>query len=211
MKQELKSIRVADRQDLPTIAAIHKSQFRTHLLGQYSITLLSAFYGEFLGKSVFQVHENAKSVDGFVLGGEAGRLSACKKVFVRRHLMRCLFETMVRPRVWRDGIGRGLMALTSSQPRSGQRKESPNASNICLLSIAVSAEAVGKGVAVALVEAFELAIRTCAAEYRLSVSKSNSRAVRFYQKMGFEIETESGDSLCFIKKLSGQPSQHAPV
>ncbi|MCG2684279.1 MAG: hypothetical protein L6306_11785, partial [Planctomycetales bacterium] len=128
------SIRNAEDRDLPVIAAIHKSQFWDHFLGQYSRRLLVRFYGSFLGKSVFIVHESADGVDGFVLGGASAQMAACSARFVRSNLPRCLWETLMRPRLWLEAIRCGFAAVFVFPSKSGPTTEAPEESNLRLLS-----------------------------------------------------------------------------
>lgn len=202
------SIRSAEDRDLPAIAAIHKSRFGSHFLGQYSRRLLIRYYGSFLGKSVFIVHESADGVDGFVLGGESAQMAACRARFVRSNLPRSLWETLMRPRLWLEAIRCGFAAVNTSRPKSDQMTETSVKSNLRLLSIAVSKEAMGMGVASALVAGFEETIQNAhAREYGLSVYKSNRRAVRFYEKLGFEVERETKKSFSYRKRLVREASE----
>ena len=52
-----------------------------------------------------------------------------------------------------------------------------------------------------LLTAFENAIELRSREYGLSVTKSNTRAIQFYRKAGFEVESQSRDSLNLRKSL----------
>lgn len=63
--------RLAKKEDLLQVAMIHKEQFPTHYLGQFSISLLESFYRNLLdGEYIFIVAEDGKQIVGFVVGGE---------------------------------------------------------------------------------------------------------------------------------------------
>jgi ribosomal protein S18 acetylase RimI-like enzyme len=201
-EEERMPVRPASLKDLPAIASIHKAQFPTHFLGQYSPRLLEGLYRGFLGKSLLLVHEAANGVDGFILGGESERLGAVKAEFVREHLLRCLWETLLRPHMWWQGFKRGIAALTVVPPkRDVKQQDQPASPTYRLLSIAVADGAVGKGVAKELVQAFELTIRQDIKFYGLSVNKDNARAIRFYEKMGFHRIKDDGDTLEYKRDL----------
>lgn len=200
------SVRFANSNDLASIAGIHKAQFPTHFLGQYSVSLLAEFYRCFLGHTVFLVHDTENGVNGFVLGGAANQLSACKATFVRHNLMRCACETLLRPSLWVSGVHRGLLTLAAPRTSRRQHSESTARLNFSLLSIAVRKEAVGKGIATQLVDAFEKQLVGSATEYRLSVNKDNPRALAFYKKAGFEVMRDSGDSLEFHRVIISPPA-----
>jgi len=194
------SIRSANPKDLPAIASIHKARFPNNLLGQYSTLLIAGFYRSFLGKSLFLVHDAANGIDGFVLGGEGGRLTAAKAAFLRAHLLRCLWETLLRPHVWWQEGRRRIAALVVSK-QGVEIQDPPERPTFRLLSIAVADEAVGKGVASELVRAFDRTIRHHTTRYRLCVGKDNSRAIRFYEKMGFVHVKEDGETIEFKRQL----------
>jgi ribosomal protein S18 acetylase RimI-like enzyme len=56
-------------------------------------------------------------------------------------------------------------------------------------------------VAAALLGAFEQEIMDRVDVYGLSVAKDNPRAIRFYHKMGFELQQETPVSFVFQKRL----------
>jgi len=194
-------VRSATSSDLLAVARIHKSQFSTHFLGQYSKGLLARFYEAFLGRSVFLVHESNQCVNGFVLGGDKHQLQACKTLFIRSNLIRCVWETVLRPRTWPRCISHLRMVSMMAPDFSGESTSSAGPGSFSLLSIAVSREAVGTGVAKALVAAFERELSSKTAEYYLSVDKRNSRALAFYFKLGFQQTAESGQSLVLRRSL----------
>jgi ribosomal protein S18 acetylase RimI-like enzyme len=194
------SVRAAELADLAQVAVIHKTRFGDHLLGNYSVRFLSIFYQGFLGRSTFLVHETGSGVDGFVVGGEANQVEACGPMFVRAHWLRCLGETILRPRVWSAATRRGLHLVTAKS--AGQRETGGTVcTSFSLLSIAVAREAAGTGVAHLLVDGFEQAIRARTTEYWLSVSKGNSRAIQFYENTGFQVQGADGDCLRLRKVL----------
>ena len=196
------SIRPTNIKDISAIASIHKVQFPSHFLGQYSTSLLSEFYRSFLGKSLFLVHDTVDGVNGFVLGGTANQISAGKVAFVHDNLMHCVGETLLNPRLWSSGVCRGVLALTDFQSKRCQGSEFKSGTAFTLLSIAVSKEAVGKGVAIALMNAFEKQILGGVSEYRLSVDKDNHRSLAFFRKMRLEVIYDSGDSVVFRRAIA---------
>jgi ribosomal protein S18 acetylase RimI-like enzyme len=196
------SIRRAENCDLPAIAAIHKSQFSSHFLGQYSPRMLEGYYRQFLNASVFLVHETAGRVDGFVLGATNGEQAASRAAFLHAHWGRGLRETLVRPSLWRETARRILLNLRSFRSGTSGSTQSSVSPSISIVSIAVSPEAMGTGLAAALIEACEQSLRERRlAEYGLSVAKDNPRAIHFYQKMGFEITLDDGQTLSLCKRL----------
>lgn len=195
------SVRSAWATDLPAVARIHKSQFSDHLLGKYSIELLARFYKEFLGRTLFLVHETSPRIDGFLVGGDDGSLACAKAAFVRVNRARCIGETLLRPKVWLTTVVRGSDLLVSYRHKGQLKSGTPITSDVRLLSIAVAAEAVGTGAATELVQAFERTLKGTTESYGLSVKRDNHRAVAFYHKLGFELESESGESLYLRRSL----------
>lgn len=94
--------RLALDSDLLQVAQIHKAQFPTHYLGQFSISLLRAFYKNLLDDGhVFVVAEENGEVFGFVLGGEWKKISESLSSFIKKNFVRSLLETSVRPKTWK--------------------------------------------------------------------------------------------------------------
>ena len=201
------TVRSAIKADLRSVATIHKSQFESHFLGQYSAKLLENFYGSLLGKAPFLVHETSEGVNGFLVGGSSETISACKTAFLHRNFLLCLWETLLRPRLWLASWRRGIRHTAPLLAiRGGSKKTSP-LYQISILSIAVSKQAMGTGVAAKLIDAFERAIQGNHVDhYGLSVMKKNLCACRFYEKTGFEVIEDNGISLVLRKKLMG-PNQ----
>lgn len=197
LREPTSNCRPAGHEDLSSVARIHKAQFQDHFLGQYSTSLLGEFYRTFLGMSVFLVHDGPNGVDGFVLGGLVTRISMCRTEFVRRNLLRCLWETLIRPRIWGSGIQRACALLVHRKTDAAS-----NSPIVSLLSIAVSREAVGRGFAASLVTAFEHSLQGTTNEYRLSVAADNTRAICFYKKMGMQLIEASKDSVVFHREIA---------
>lgn len=188
-------IRKADNWDIPQIALLHKSQFSTHFLGRYSVKLIERFYENFITSSIFIVNENKLGeIDGFVLGGSSDKLNISKSNFIKNYRLHYILETISMPSVY-------LQALTKAVDIC-KSLISPEHSvdSIRLLSIAVSNDVKGTGIAVKLLRKFELSILP-AKVYGLSVKKDNIRALKFYYKNGFEKEKETGGSIYLVKHL----------
>jgi ribosomal protein S18 acetylase RimI-like enzyme len=178
-------IRPCRAEDLVRIAEIHKSQFLTPgtLLGHFSPALIASLYRTFLDRSIFLVHASDGEVDGFVLGGSARVMTACRLSFFRNRAVSCIGEVICRPRLWVLAFRSFLKLVAkrfSSVMVASQRDE------FRLLSIAVAAGAVRKGVGTKLVQAFEEAIRDVCCTYSLNVLKTNTAALRFYETLDFQ-------------------------
>lgn len=190
------SIRPATIHDIPAVAEIHKRRFEAHVLGQYSTSLIGRFYREFLFRAIFLVHEQTGQVDGFVVGAERSVCRQCKQRFMRTGLLRAAWETLWRPRALWPALRQTLRQLQLPT------RESPSSAEFRLLSIAVDDRVAGTGVGTSLVAAFEKQIPQGWGVYGLSVRKDNLRAIRFYEKLGFQLEHQSDTEICFIKRLS---------
>ncbi len=196
-------IRPATEKDVQAVAVIHKQQFSTHFLGQYSTTLLAGLYREFLGETCFLVHETESGIDGFIVGGHAGRIAAARAAFVRRQAWRCAWETLLRPQLWLQGFQRGMAALKPARHHAETVPQEPAGPSCSLLSVAVAGRAVGSGAAAELVREFDRSLLPWTAAYRLSVEKDNARAIRFYEKMGCIRIGQGGGAIEMRKELRG--------
>jgi GNAT superfamily N-acetyltransferase len=157
------------------------------------------------------VHDGANGFDGFVLGATSEQLSTCKHIFVCGNLVRCVWETLLRPPLWWEATRRGFSNIVIPRFVRVEQSETPALPDLQILSIAVTQESMGSGAAAALIGAFERAAREANFhEYGLSVVEANRRAVRFYEKMGFEFVKRSEPSLCLRKPLSHAADSSPP-
>ncbi len=198
--------RLCRKEDLARVAEIHKSQFLVPgaLLGNLSPALIAAFYAAFLDRSIFLVHTSDAEIDGFVLGGSSRAMISCKNSFIRKHALLCIADVVRRPRLLLR-VFRALAKLfegwLSSSARASPRDE------FRMLSIAVARRATRKGVGRALVQGFEAAIGAACDTYRLNVSKTNTPAIRFYEKLGFQCAGETATSRTLRKDMAAMASE----
>ena len=194
-------IRPCTRKDLAKVAEIHKSRFLvpSALLGQLSEPLIAALYAAFLDRSTFLVHLSGGEVDGFVLGGSSRAMLRCRLSFVCRHPLACVAEVVCRPKLWRLAL-RSFVALIGKWFAS--MSGTPSNEEFRMLSIAVAAHAARKGVGTELVESFEAAIRATCRAYCLNVLKSNRSALKFYEKLAFQLAGETAIAWTLRKDLA---------
>ena len=202
-------VRAATRDDIGDVARIHKARFggEEYTLGQYSLSLISEFYASFLGRCVFLVHVSERGVDGFVVGGGVEEVASAQRAFVRSNLVRCCWETLRHPRLWRAAYH---FVRRSYLPQLEALAEIITPKLPKLLSIAVDQAAEGSGAATALVKAFESSISGCYAGYTLSVLKTNQQAVRFYEKLGLTIVVDSFPRSFIFQKDFESPADGSP-
>lgn len=184
--------------DLSQISTLHKKEFSTHFLGHYSINLISNFYAEFLESSIFIVAVHHGVVDGFLLGGNSRNLNRGKNFFLQKNKLRYTVETILRPQIYGQALNKVKSIYDLNQTK--KMKSFQGDQNVRLLSIAVSDNVKGSGLASKLLTEFEQVIAPLQ-EYGLSVKNSNVRAVKFYKKNGFFLEKEVDNSLYFVKTI----------
>lgn len=191
--------RFAKQEDLLQIAQIHKEQFPTHYLGQFSIYLLEAFYRNLLEAGyVFIVATKGEEVLGFVLGGEWNKISNSLNVFKKKYLIRSVIESAVRPKTWKQSLHK-FTSLIHEKVKDPNNLD--NIENFTLLSIATNKFSQGKGVGTGLITAFDTEIKKQTNRYYLSVQDTNVRAISFYKKMGFTEVYRCEGEIQMIKTL----------
>ncbi len=193
------ALRRAQRLDIPKIAGLHKLQFGDHFLGGYSEILLQKYYLAFLGRFIFFVSIEGENVNGFVLGGGCRDIATTRRSFLSKNFFRMSLETLRHPRVYGQALSRVQPFLHGFEPPSAAAREA----GVELLSVAVSEDVKGSGLARDLVAAFEENLNN-APRYKLKVKKDNYRAIGFYKKMGFTVASELGDYIVFIKELESK-------
>jgi len=108
-----------------------------------------------------------------------------------------LVATLVRPKLWLE-VARRIPLILPKKKESGNNQSE---AAWRLLSIAVSEEAKGKGIADSLLASFESEVSSAASSYGLSVHDDNTRAIAFYRRSGFTEEGRSRGLVFFIKRL----------
>lgn len=191
--------RLARQSDLLQVAKIHKEQFPTHYLGQFSISLLKSFYKNFLDSGyIFVVAEEEGMILGFILGGEWKKISKSLTNFMKQNLIRSLLESAIRPKTWKKSFEKFLTIF-------GEKNSDPNnldnIEKFTLLSIATSKLAQGKGIGTGLVSAFNVEIQKITNRYYLSVQDKNNHAIGFYRKRGFVEAYKCSGEIQMIKIL----------
>lgn len=175
--------RLARESDLRQVAQIHKEQFPTHYLGQFSTSLLETFYRNLLdGGYVFVVAVEEDTIIGFVLGGEWKKISESLSLFMKHNIVRSLCESVVRPKTWKKSVLK-IVSLFGSKVCDPNNLD--NIEKYTLLSIATSKQSQGKGIGNGLISAFNSEMEKIANRYYLSVQATNINAIKFYKKNGF--------------------------
>jgi ribosomal protein S18 acetylase RimI-like enzyme len=192
------SLETVDSGDLVAVADLHAVQFHDHFLGRLPVSVLMRFYREMSANTVFIAAKADGRLAGFVLGGTKTVLDRNRRRFVTRHWAAILLGVVRRPEIWGQAISRGRSMLLSRGHHAGF----VSSAETRLLSITVADSAKGRGVAKELVYAFERALGSTD-RYGLSVHDDNSRAIGFYEKMGFQLEGKAGGSAFFLKLLGG--------
>jgi ribosomal protein S18 acetylase RimI-like enzyme len=192
-------VRRATKSDLKDVAKIHKLQFKTHYLGNFSERLLYHFYESLLCQDlIFIVSETDGCVSGFVVGGSLSKINECTSSFIRQNISIYFFEILFRPRTWKKSCEKLLNIIF--------RKVPPKQSLDCvmeytLLSIAVSPTVQGHNIASFLISQFDKLMGQFSSCYFLSVKKDNLRALRFYHKNGFMEKVFLNDEVQLTKEV----------
>lgn len=191
--------RLAKQSDLIQVAQIHKIQFPTHYLGQFSVSLLEEFYKNLLNNEcVFIVAEEENNVLGFVIGGEWKKISGYLHYFMRKYFLRSLLESAVRPKTWKKSVQK-IVSLFGHKVQDPNNLD--NIESFTLLSIATGKNAQGRGIGSGLLQAFNNEMKKITKRYYLSVQDTNSRAISFYTKNGFEEAYRCPGEIQMIKTL----------
>jgi ribosomal protein S18 acetylase RimI-like enzyme len=210
------SVRRANAEDLPRIAALHMAAFPELPTTQLGSDFMMAFYRSFLDEEIgFCLL--ACRVEGRVLGFIAGStdVRAQYRHFYSRHIPMIALAA-VRQMRRAPGFGLRLLGywrraadvLLYILRRVGGRRSAPppaSAPTLCLVFIAVAEEARGLGVGGALLAPFEEEARRrgCTA-IEVRADARNDGARRFYERFGFAVEGGDG-TLRFRKRLAPTP------
>jgi len=193
-------IKFVNKNDIKTVAILHKNIFPDHFLGMLSVNLITRFYESFVSdRLIFLVSINEDKVSGFVLGGNSSVINECKKKFVKDNFVRLFVYLVLSPKVYPLIFSRLKNMLKINKKSKGQ----VSTASIRLLSIGVNSEYKRGGIGSTLIKHFEeIAKQKGIESYGLSVYKTNEKAISFYKKNGLKIEKETSNSLYFYKTLT---------
>jgi ribosomal protein S18 acetylase RimI-like enzyme len=184
-------IKRAEPKDINKISLLHKKAFdKTHFTANFSINLLDYYFDNLIKSFSFNyVLYEENILEGYLIGGID--LQKGVNSFIREHLLGVIKTLLMNPRFIPEKISE-LFGGTSSP-------ESEKVPTIYI--IAANPEFKG-GAGKKLLEEFEKEIKSKNyKKYTLSVRKENIKAINFYKKNNFELDSESKQSYKFYKLL----------
>ena len=200
--------------DLSRVAELHIRSFDGYFLSRLGPGFVRRLYHEYRSPAdVALVAERSGEIVGFVLGSTD--LSAVYRRFYRRNLPFIgyrLLERAGRDPETRHQIGQrvghfrvGLLAIVGRRAEPITPIDEPDGAE--LVSIGVAPKAQGSPTASMLVAGFldELRKRSVSVA-KLSVRQDNERAIRFYQREGWQRIGVSGDEFRYAITLSTNAS-----
>lgn len=179
------------------ISKLHKTSYKTsHLTSTLSVDMLVEYYTAIYHHSdLCVVAKQNDKILGYIFSGY--KTSVGVQEFSRKNKF-FLFKTICQHP---QHIVQKLKIKLLSIFRSKHQTLYP----FRLLSIAVHPDCQGEGVSSKLLSFFETQlVNLGVSSYGLSVKRTNVRAIKFYQKTGFQVEAEIDQALYFGKALSKQ-------
>lgn len=198
-------IRKIKTSDMVSIAQIHKQCFQDTLLTKFGNKFLQAYYMAYIednpDTSYVYINETGQPI-GFLIGIMNGNITR-NNFFKNNFLMfiisilqvliqyRIAFIKQIFPKI------KGVF----NKPKEDFRDKIGSKGGI--LSIAILDQYRGKGIAEQLVNSFEEAYYNKGERvYNLGVKKDNLRAIKFYEKIGFQFgQAESETIDLYYKRL----------
>lgn len=181
--------------DILSIAKIHSECFKDYFITKLGDKLIARYYAAFLGKkSEFILCENDGEIIGFALFVRAGQTSQVKKKFIKKNFLSLSLRAAGLILKGEKGLAKRL---------GSQNQDSPEPQNIpTLLSIAVLPAFRGGSVSNELLKRGERRLVECGdSRYYLTVRRSNTAAIRFYERAGMTPLSEIGDDVYYVKEV----------
>jgi len=177
------NIRLADKKDATQIANLHQREINQGFLRKLGENFLRQLYEAMivLPSSFIMVAEENNQIIGFVSG--CFNISSFYREFLKKYLFKVFF--ILLPKIFRLTVFKKIFEIIK-YPKE-VKKNLPSAE---LLTIAVLKNFHGQGVAQKLFEGFlsEMKNRNIK-QFKVVVGESLSRAIRFYEKMGFKLHS----------------------
>ncbi|MBQ2863429.1 MAG: GNAT family N-acetyltransferase [Clostridia bacterium] len=198
------TIRAATESDMLEISEVHRICFPDSFSTKLGNKLLSKYYFEFYleNPSLFYVCENENGkICGFVMGYILGRTNAISS-FMKKNRVNMAFKVFLQLLLLDKLVWKKVANLFKKKKASSSEPATDKDGQGDLLSICVTDEMKGSGAASALVEKYEEAVKDlgCGKCY-LTCETSNPRGLAFYKKLGYSIDNETQNKICFRKDL----------
>ena len=200
--------KTATVEDMPKIAQTHKLCFPEYFLSSLGEDLLKKYYTEFLLENdlfILAEDENNKCV-GFCMGYYSGSKAMQRfesknkvKLFLKLLTLCLCLNKAAMQRCWAR-----ISSIFKRPVQPNIQQQTKPIFGVELLSICVLPEYAGKGISTELVNRFENAILTndkglVAERCVLTGFADNLRAIKFYEKMGYEILRQYAISVKYVK------------
>lgn len=185
--------RKATFEDIGDIAFLHMNCFKDYFLTSFGCDLVKKYYEEFfLENNLFVVAENNGSIIGFCMGYLAG--SKAREIFEKKYSLRILYRIILKCLMLdKMAISKCILRIKQFIKKSNVKCVQNFSKRAELLSICVSPEFRGFGIADRMVMDFEDLLRNIGVQsYSLSVYKTNTHAQHFYSRLGFNRNFEDG-------------------
>jgi ribosomal protein S18 acetylase RimI-like enzyme len=184
-------IKRAEPEDIGKISLLHKKAFdKTHFTANFSLKLLNYYFNKLIKTISFNyVFYEGNNLEGYVIGGIDPNIAV--NSFIKEHLLGIIKTLLMNPRFIPEKINELFRGTLQS--------ESEKVPTIYI--IAANPDFKG-GAGKKLLEEFEKEIKAKNyKKYTLSVRKENFKAINFYKKNNFKLESESRESYKFYKLL----------
>jgi ribosomal protein S18 acetylase RimI-like enzyme len=185
------------KENFSSIYKIHKETFdKTHFLSYLKENLLVKYYEKLIiyNKYCYMIaNEKENEINGFLFAGYKTHFALNE--FTKENKFSIIFALLSHPKFIVEKIK--LVLAKQFNPKLELKAD------LRLIIIGVSTQFKGAGMALKLLQHFENEIGVDGAKlYGLSVRKGNQRAINFYLKNKFKIETTFMNSVYFYKDIN---------
>lgn len=199
------TIRLANIEDFSNIISVHKQCFSESFSSTLPNDLLKAYYLEYFNQhNLFFVAEEKNTIIGFVMGYESGTTAYSR--FIRDNRWLLLWSILKNLIIGNRLTYIKLYTVLRDKLSKNNTIIYENIENVSkygdLLSICVIEQYRGTGIALELVNSFEMElINRNITSYYLSLYPENERGYRFYQKIGMRKVQESKNNIVMYKTI----------
>ena len=197
----------AKKEDLAEISQVHIMCFPTSPSTTWGGVLIEKYYSEYLtaAPELFKVCKSDGKTIGFCMGYYLEN-SNIQRNFIKKNYIRIAFKALMRLMCMDKAIIERILPHKGSDPlisvNTAVGRYLTN-EQVDLLSTCVLPEYRGSGSADELIHCFEhQASEKGRKAIILSVKSDNIRAIKFYEKHGYQVKSKNSEKLVLIKALS---------
>jgi ribosomal protein S18 acetylase RimI-like enzyme len=194
-------------EDISEISEVHMKAFWGSMNTQMGTGYVRAFFNWFMENEgcIALKADNENRIIGYIVGAPIGYGSIMNRDLLQIGLLGILTHPLIvfNKRIFKTIFIRFKLLFQSTTAETSINKFDLKGKGVSLVGIGVHPEYNGLGIGQTLISTYEIEAKKLGMDYmRLSVYDNNSKALKLYEKSGWKLLTNDGNTLYYYKYIS---------